>query len=542
MSQPSPVVVNEEEEEKKEEDLDDTLKELPGGICSDGDDTTNTDPRDFFESLTIIESAAITYKMTKIGMQTIVELPVDKLEPNICHRQLLQSDGGITLPEEITLSILGYLKADDQVKSLTAFQQCSKSCYDFAYPFIWEDEHVVSLRGMNIIRETWECSLTGITLSRTPGVVRLWSSLSRVKKMRIVEIGPLHVANAVAGEIPPTPKGAKPPHRFIYSAPYQGLQEVIFTEAAGTQSLKQARLQGPLLPDFSYLDRVHTRDKATTWIELMMRGFYLAFYSFSATRRPISLVTIELPDRESLSDIRSREQILYDNYYGTYHDRTGKSIEAVFFRNVSELTECSQTLRLTNVHGAETRDLNAFPQNWAGGELITTYRPSEPNVAYSQSVENQLRSLVPYIVWWIRAEVKGRRSKTPLPKFVIHVPLSSDTAPNLETLSSMVESGYLTSPAREWTKSRLCAAEMYRKLQYLVASVDHPKLDCGKKSLVFRTCERIHLDLAGLDKEDLDEDTTKQANQQSRSNSQRLRASLKIPRSAARDRWGPMYH
>ena len=76
-------VFDDECEEQEEEDLDDTLKELPGGVCPDGDETTDTDPRDFFISSTIVESATITYKMTEIGKQATVELPVDKPEPNI---------------------------------------------------------------------------------------------------------------------------------------------------------------------------------------------------------------------------------------------------------------------------------------------------------------------------------------------------------------------------------------------------------------------------------------------------------------------------
>jgi hypothetical protein len=357
--------------------------------------------------------------------------------------------------------------------------------------------------------------------------------------MRIVEISPLHVANATAGMVPPFHSGVKPPNKFVHSAPYQRLEEVVLTKAAGTQILVQARLQGPLLPAFSGFERDSDciAFKARLWLRLLMRGLYLTFHSPSASRRPISNVTLELPDRKPMTDIRLREHILYDSYHGIYEDSTAECIELSFFRNTSELTECSQTLRLSNMHGGETRDMYALPRRWAGSELITTYRPSEPNVAYALSVQMQLTSVVPHIVWWIRWEIEGRCSRRPPMKAVIHVPVSSNATPHLETLSSLVESGYLTSPAEDRSKSRMCAAEMYRIVQYLVDSHDHPKLDCGKKSLVSRTCERIHLDLAGMDKEDLDVPTTERAKYQWSRHRERLKANLNTPRSSPCLRW-----
>lgn len=539
-------VFHDEYEEQEEEDLDDTLKELPGGVCPDGDETTDTDPRDFFISSTIVESATITYKMTEIGKQATVELPVDKPEPNICHRQLLRSNGGITLPEEITLSILGFLKSADQVRSLTAFQQCSKSCYDLAYPLIWEDELVVSMRGMNIIRQTWDFSLTGIAFSPTPGLVRLWSSLYRVKKMRIVEIGRLHVANVTAGVMPPTLKGVKPSNVFVHSAPYQRLEAVTLTEAAGTQIYRLAHLPetysyAPVLSRFgtvvSRFDNVPSpkskavrRSEAVLWLGLMMRGFYLAFYSPSEPRRPIQNVTFELPNFKWSWDPR----------HGAYAF-AGCDISDSFFRYTSELTECSQNLRLSNMGDRSRRDLKALPRYWAGSELVMTYRPTKPRVTIARAAKISLRNVVSHILQWIETEVAQysshvERPPTLSPKIFIHIPLASNAAPRFETLDSLVESGYLTSPMEDWSRARTCAFEMYQIVQHFLAHYDL-KLPLGTKSLVSRVCERIHLDLAGMDESKhfanwrKDDDITWRPRN-------RLRAMKVTPESDSPPRWG----
>jgi hypothetical protein len=58
---------------------------------------------------------------------------------------------GVPIPTEITNMILGHLKSDRQIRSLTAFQQCSRETYRLARPFIYSDLFV-SLLGLRKIR------------------------------------------------------------------------------------------------------------------------------------------------------------------------------------------------------------------------------------------------------------------------------------------------------------------------------------------------------------------------------------------------------
>jgi hypothetical protein len=58
---------------------------------------------------------------------------------------------GVPIPTEITNMILGHLKSDRQIRSLTAFQQCSREAYRLARPFVYSDLFV-SLLGLRKIR------------------------------------------------------------------------------------------------------------------------------------------------------------------------------------------------------------------------------------------------------------------------------------------------------------------------------------------------------------------------------------------------------
>jgi hypothetical protein len=58
---------------------------------------------------------------------------------------------GIALPVEIMNTILGHLKSDGQIQSLTAFQACSRYTYQLARPIIYS-EMIVSLYGLRKIR------------------------------------------------------------------------------------------------------------------------------------------------------------------------------------------------------------------------------------------------------------------------------------------------------------------------------------------------------------------------------------------------------
>ena len=46
---------------------------------------------------------------------------------------------GVPIPTEITNMILGHLKSDRQIRSLTAFHRCSRETYRLARPVIYSD-------------------------------------------------------------------------------------------------------------------------------------------------------------------------------------------------------------------------------------------------------------------------------------------------------------------------------------------------------------------------------------------------------------------
>lgn len=62
-----------------------------------------------------------------------------------------QTAKGVPLPPEIIITILGHLKSDGQIRSLTSFQACCRHTYQLARPIIYSDL-TVSLLGMRKIR------------------------------------------------------------------------------------------------------------------------------------------------------------------------------------------------------------------------------------------------------------------------------------------------------------------------------------------------------------------------------------------------------
>jgi hypothetical protein len=71
--------------------------------------------------------------------------------PTAPARQAPRTSAGVEIPLEIMSSILGCLKADHQIQSLTSFQQCSRYAYVIARPIIYTDL-VVSLHGLGMIQ------------------------------------------------------------------------------------------------------------------------------------------------------------------------------------------------------------------------------------------------------------------------------------------------------------------------------------------------------------------------------------------------------
>lgn len=87
-------------------------------------------------------SAEVTHSINDIESSNVQDTTSDT--ENVYHypnyaTTPLRSQGGLTLPENIALSILNILKADRQNKALTNFQQASQYCYALAQPIIWTE-------------------------------------------------------------------------------------------------------------------------------------------------------------------------------------------------------------------------------------------------------------------------------------------------------------------------------------------------------------------------------------------------------------------
>ena len=434
--------------------------------------------------------------------------------------QLLTTYGGLSLPQELTLSILEMLKADDQIETLANFQQCSQSCQELVRPFIW-DEMVISMRGSKIVWDIMESSQRAevVDCPSTSRQGKLWDNLTRLKKIRIVEVGHNYVKDtfaslddALATEPPPLPfdTDQAPVRSSETPLPFDSLEHVKVTKTVGAQIFDQITVHWPLFPKVTN----HKRPRIISWLREFTKPFASTFL---LGEQPIDIVDVEMPPHPKYRKIKCRRK------YSSEMD-----IARMFYSRVQLLTRRSQALRMHDLEIEGTNAEDCIPYPLMDKRCSIIYRMPMPNEAWSfaRTVQGFFRDRVSQLLDRLCSEIDGTcRKSTMPPTLSIRIPSSCHAETETESLYSMNNRDHLKTLAEDWPLSRKYAwvisktIEVHSEAYLDEDSYRHPDYtfvrphsgvkaaDFGEEGLFGRACQRVHLDLTGLDDLAIDETT-----------------------------------
>lgn len=446
--------------------------------------------------------------------------------------QLLTTNGGLSLPQELTLSILEMLKADDQIETLANFQQCSQSCQELVRPVIW-DEMIVSMRGLSIIWdwlfESPQANHYHCRCCANRGLRgQLWGDLTRVKKLRVVGVGHKHVKKTFAASLDDAMAGWRkrdakynsavcdygPLHRARAPGlpiPFDSLEHVMVTVTVGAQLFDQMAVHWLLYPTMTHDQRWH--------VELWQYHFTMPLLSTAILRQqPIPTVDVQMPPDPKNRNIRC--ELVGDG-----------DVATDFYSHIQGLTTRSQAFQIHDLETEGTDAQNCIPHDVWDKQCFITYRMPSSKEAwnFAETVRIFFMCQVHHLLDTLCREINGQSLKpTTPPTLSVRIPSSRHGALEAESLYSMNDRHHLKNLAEDWPLSRkyawvvsktieICSEACFnrrpRRSPAFVPKVYRPSQegvtadDFGKEGLFGKACQRVYLDLSGLDDLEIDEKT-----------------------------------